>query len=73
MEANVLDTEGLEYYTEKAMYKDGLTVKDAVAPETYAKLEQVAKLYELPMEQLELQKALDVVQHVIVIGNGRFF
>lgn len=56
VEANVLDTEGLEYYTEKAMYKDGLTVKDAVAPETYAKLEQVAKLYELPMEQLELQK-----------------
>ncbi|KOS61672.1 conjugal transfer protein TraB [Lysinibacillus sp. FJAT-14222] len=56
VEANILDTKGLEYYTEKAMYTDGLTLKDAVAPETYAKLEQVAALYELPMEELTLQK-----------------
>ena len=38
------------------MYTDGSTLKDAVAPETYAKLEQVAKLYGLPMEQLTVQK-----------------
>ncbi|QDQ01856.1 TraB/GumN family protein [Lysinibacillus fusiformis] len=56
VEANILDTVGLEYYTEKAMYTDDLTLKDTVAPETYAKLEQVAKLYNLPMEQLTLQK-----------------
>jgi len=56
VEANILDTEALEYYSEKAMYTDGSTLKDAVAPETYAKLEQVAKLYGLPMEQLTVQK-----------------
>ena len=38
------------------MYTDGSTLKDAVAPETYAKLEQVAKLYDLPMDQLTVQK-----------------
>lgn len=56
LEANILDTEALEYYSEKAMYTDGSTLKDAVAPETYAKLEQVAKLYGLPMDQLTVQK-----------------
>lgn len=56
VEANILDTEALEYYSEKAMYTDGSTLKDAVAPETYAKLEQVAKLYDLPMDQLTVQK-----------------
>ncbi|MEB2300264.1 TraB/GumN family protein [Lysinibacillus xylanilyticus] len=56
VEANILDTKGLDYYAEKAMYPDGSTLKDAVAPETYAKLEKVAKLYNLPMEQLTLQK-----------------
>ncbi|QSB11452.1 TraB/GumN family protein [Lysinibacillus fusiformis] len=56
VEANILDTEAPEYYSEKAMYTDGSTLKDAVAPETYAKLEQVAKLYDLPMDQLTVQK-----------------
>ncbi|MGE7945985.1 TraB/GumN family protein [Lysinibacillus sp. NPDC093688] len=56
VEANLLDTKGHDYYAEKAMYSDGSTLKDAVAPETYAKLEKVAKLYNLPMEQLTLQK-----------------
>ena len=56
VEANILDTKALEYYSEKAMYTDGSTLKDAVAPETYAKLEQVAKLYGLPMDQLTVQK-----------------
>ena len=56
VEANILDTEALEYYSEKAMYTDGSTLKDAVAPETYAKLEQVAKLYDLPIDQLTVQK-----------------
>jgi len=56
VEANILDTKGLEYYAEKAMYSDGSTLKDAVAPETYAKLEKVAKLFNLPMEQLTMQK-----------------
>ncbi|GED64389.1 TraB/GumN family protein [Lysinibacillus fusiformis] len=56
VEANILDAEALEYYAEKAMYTDGKTLKDTVAPETYAKLEQVAKLYNLPMEELIVQK-----------------
>ena len=56
VEANVLDEEGMKYYGEKAMYTDGSTLKDAVTPETYAKLEQVAELYGLPMEQLAMQK-----------------
>ncbi|MFB7159304.1 TraB/GumN family protein [Lysinibacillus sp. NPDC056232] len=56
VEANILDPKGLDYYAEKAMYSEGTTLKDAVAPETYAKLEKVAKLYNLPMEQLTLQK-----------------
>lgn len=56
VEANVLDEEGMKYYGEKAMYTDDSTLKDAVTPETYAKLEQVAELYGLPMEQLAMQK-----------------
>lgn len=56
VEANVLEEEGMEYYLEKAMYAEGSTLKDAVTPETYAKLEQVAELYGLPMEQLAMQK-----------------
>ncbi len=56
VEANILDTKALEYYSEKALYTEGKTLKDAVAPETYAKLEQVAKLYDLPMDQLTMQK-----------------
>ncbi|MFC7685765.1 TraB/GumN family protein [Ureibacillus sp. GCM10028918] len=56
VEANILDLEALDYYAEKAMYTDGTTLKDAVSAETYAKLEKVAKLYELPMEQLVIQK-----------------
>lgn len=56
VEANILDTKGLEYYAEKAMYSDGSTLKDAVTSETYAKLEKVAKLYDLPIEELTLQK-----------------
>ena len=56
VEANVLDEEGMEYYLEKAMYAEGATLKEDVTPETYAKLEQVAELYGLPMEQLAMQK-----------------
>ncbi|MGM9950957.1 MAG: TraB/GumN family protein [Lysinibacillus sp.] len=56
VEANLLDTEGAEYLMGKATYTDGTTLKDAVSPETYAKLEQVAALYDLPLEQLALQK-----------------
>ncbi|KGR86188.1 TraB/GumN family protein [Lysinibacillus odysseyi] len=73
VEANVLDMEGLEYYTEKAMYADGITVKDAVAQETYAKLEQVANLYDLPMEQLELQKPWMLSNTLSLLGmEGSF-
>lgn len=73
VEANVLDMEGLEYYTEKAMYKDGLTLKDAVAPETYAKLEQVAKLHELPMAQLDQQKPWMLSSSLSLLGmEGSF-
>jgi len=56
VEANLLDMEGMENYIEEGMYTDGSTVQDDVTPETYAKLEQVAELYSLPMEQLDLYK-----------------
>ncbi|MDN4492160.1 TraB/GumN family protein [Ureibacillus aquaedulcis] len=56
VEANILDLEALDYYAEKAMYTDGTTLKDAVSAETYSKVEKVAEAYELPMEQLVLQK-----------------
>jgi len=46
----------LEYFMEKTMYTDGSTLKDNVKPETYAKLEQFAELYSLPMDQLVLYK-----------------
>lgn len=60
VEANILEKEGMKYYLEKAMYTDGSTLQDHVKPETYAKLEQVAKLYNLPMEQLAMQKPWQV-------------
>ena len=56
VEANVLDEEGMEYYAENAMYTDDSTLQNDISPETYAKLEQVAELYSLPIEQLAMQK-----------------
>lgn len=56
VEANILDGKGLQYLTEKAMYVDGVTLKDKVSAETYAKVEKIAELYKLPMEQLVIQK-----------------
>ena len=71
VEANLLDMEGTEYLVEKMTYMDGATLQDAVAPETYAKLEQVAKLYGLPMEQLALQKpwALSTALQSLTMGD----
>ncbi|RHW39964.1 TraB/GumN family protein [Lysinibacillus yapensis] len=56
VEANILDPEGLDYYAQKALYTDGTTLKDHVSAETFAKIEKVAKLYNMPMEQLVKQK-----------------
>jgi len=56
VEANNLDTEGSKYFTEKTIYADNSKLKDTVTPETFAKLEHVAKLYSLPMEHLTLLK-----------------
>ena len=56
VEVNMLAQEGAEYYLEKAMYADGTTLKDTVSAETYAKIEKVAELYKLPLEQLVVQK-----------------
>ncbi|MEQ6354851.1 TraB/GumN family protein [Lysinibacillus sp. M3] len=73
VEANILDTKGLDYYAKKAMYSDGTTLKDAVAPETYAKLEKVAKLYNLPMEQLTLQKPWTLSSTLAMLSTDNSF
>ncbi|MFJ7738769.1 TraB/GumN family protein [Lysinibacillus sp. NPDC097287] len=56
VEANVVDEKDLEYFTGKAMYADGITLRDNVSAETYEKIEKVAQQYQLPMEQLVIQK-----------------
>ena len=56
VEANILDTEGMTYYMEKAIYSDGQTLKDAISEETYAKLQKVADAIGLSMEELNVQK-----------------
>lgn len=56
VEVNTLDFEGIEYQTEKSMYPEGSSLKDAVSPETYKKLEEVAALSGLPMDQLVIYK-----------------
>lgn len=52
VEANVLDQAGMEYYLENAMFAEGTTLKDVVSEETFAKVEQVAEMYQIPLEQL---------------------
>lgn len=52
VEANVLDQVGMQYYLEKAMLPEGTTLKDVVSEETFAKVEQVAEMYQFPLEQL---------------------
>ncbi|KGR77641.1 TraB/GumN family protein [Ureibacillus manganicus] len=56
VEANVLDPLGMQYYAEKAMFTDGTTIEDVVSTETYEKLKKVAEQYQLPLEQIALQK-----------------
>ena len=56
VEANLLDDKDLNYFTEKAMNAEGITLRDKVSAETYAKVEKVAELHQLPMEQLVMQK-----------------
>lgn len=56
VEANILDPEGMEYMADKALYPEGTTLQEHVSEETFAKIEKVAELYELPMEQLVIQK-----------------
>lgn len=56
VEANILDTAGLEYYAQHAMYTGETTIQDDISTETFAKLEKVAEMYSLPMEQLIVQK-----------------
>lgn len=73
VEANILDFEGLEYYAEKALYAEGASLKDDVTTETFAKLEKVAELYNLPMEQLEMQKPWMLANSLSMLGMDDAF
>ncbi|SER44848.1 hypothetical protein SAMN04487944_104158 [Gracilibacillus ureilyticus] len=53
VEANLLDTEGLQYFNEVSMFQDGTTIKDVVSEETYAKLVDVLEKYDQPIETYE--------------------
>ncbi len=68
VEANLLDFEGLEYYAEKAMYAEGTSLKDDVTLDTFAKLEEVAKQYNLPIEQLVIQKPWMLTNTLSLLG-----
>ncbi|MFC4403373.1 TraB/GumN family protein [Gracilibacillus xinjiangensis] len=50
VEANLLDTEGMQYFAELSMYQDGTTIEDAVSDETYNKIEKVLEKYGQPVE-----------------------
>ncbi|MCH7322564.1 TraB/GumN family protein [Solibacillus sp. MA9] len=56
VEANIVDPEGMEYYMEKAIYEEGKSIKDDISEEAYAKLQEVAELLEMPIEELETMK-----------------
>lgn len=56
VEANILDPEGMEYYMEKAIYEEGKSIKEDISEEAYAKLQEVAELLEVPIEELETMK-----------------
>lgn len=56
VEANILDPEGMAYYMEQAIYEEGKSIKDDISEATYAKLQEVAKLLEMPIEELEAMK-----------------
>ena len=73
VEANLLDVKDLEYLTEKAMYADGTTLRDKVSAETYAKVEKVAQQYQLPMEQLVIQKPWALSSSLSLLGTNDSF
>ncbi len=50
VEANLMDMEGLQYFTEASMLKDGTTIKDVVSQKTYEKLLKVIEKYGEPAE-----------------------
>lgn len=50
VEANLFDMEGLQYFTDSSMFKDGKTIKDVVSEETYAKVQKALEKYEQSIE-----------------------
>lgn len=68
VEASGLGQGELEYFAEKMTYTEGSTLQDDVTPETYAKLEQFAELYNLPMEQLVLYKPWSLANEISVLA-----
>lgn len=57
VEANTLEiSDVMEEYIKIIMYEDGSTIDEHISAETYEKLEKVAELMGLPMEQLKLFK-----------------
>lgn len=73
VEVNTIAQEGVDYYVEKAMYAEGTTLKDKVSAETYAKIEKVAELYKLPLEQLVMQKPWTLASGISMLSADDSF
>ncbi|WP_431028562.1 TraB/GumN family protein [Lysinibacillus sp. LZ02] len=73
VEANLYDSEGIQYLIEKAMYQEGTTIKDAVSEEAYAKIEKVAQKHNLPLEQLIMQKPWTLSSTLSGLSLSEFF
>ncbi|MEF3304350.1 TraB/GumN family protein [Paenibacillus sp. GYB003] len=65
VEANLLssDREAMNYFMTLTTYDDGTTLKDHVAPETYAKLQSVAEKLNLPPQ------SFDALKPWVISGN----
>ncbi|MFJ7952185.1 TraB/GumN family protein [Lysinibacillus sp. NPDC096418] len=73
VEVNLFNQKELEYLAGKAMYTDGTTLRENVSADTYTKVEKVAQQYQLPMEQLVLQKPWALSSTLSLLGSDDSF
>lgn len=70
VEANILVTENLQGFLEKAMYSDGTTLKDHVSAETYEKALKVFDKFGLPKEQYVKFKPWSIANDLTVLSSS---
>ncbi|MFJ7738410.1 TraB/GumN family protein [Lysinibacillus sp. NPDC097287] len=73
VEANVINGKDAEYLIGKMMYTNGTTLRENISAETYAKVEKVAQQYQLPMEELVIQKPWALSSTFSLLGTEDSF